>query len=574
MNLKFKRNLGYGMRSASLIALVLVAVLLLNAGMTVLCRRFLLYSDMTGDKLYTITDVTIDRLAETFDKVNEERRQSGEEDVSVDIIFCADPDMIVANEQMRYVYYTALNMQKAFPDTIRVSTVNVWENPSAVDAYRTNSYSSIYQSNIIIASGSEFRVTGIKNYYIYSDTTDSEPWAYNGEKKLVQNITNVTKAEAPICAITYNHGEPFDPNASREDQQYSELLHVIENAGYDIQFLNLETEEIPEDCRLIITFDPQTDFKPASQSASGKSELTKIDAFLAQSHSFMVFVDADTPRLMNLEEILEEWGISFDRYTEEGNDKNILGNYQINSSASIDAAGASVVGVYEKDGVGASVTENMRDLGGSPKVVFGNAMSISYSDRYETHFVLADETYGTGAYSYGSYYRNNHPRDIFDIFRANDTSVAYALKDGERILDEEGQPLKVDTRGDYKLMTLSMENRTFSEGKGYTTVDQVSYVCAVGSTEFASNAILGSNAYGNTDLLLETLRAIGKEMEPIGIEFKPMYTSEMTQESPDTGELYFTQTGLIAWTVVLMALPAVGFALVGIVLLVKRRMRT
>ena len=574
MNLKVKRAFGLGVRSASLVALVLVAVLLLNAGMTVLCRKFLWYSDMTADELYTITDVTVERLEETFDKVNAERRESGEEDVSVDIIFCADPDMLVGNEQYRYVYYTALNMQKAFPDTIRVSTVNVWENPSAVDAYRTNSYSSIYQSNIIIASGTEFRVTNIKSYYVYSDTTDGEPWAYNGEKKLVQNITNVTKAEAPVCAITYNHGEPFSPDLSREDQQYSELLHVIENAGYEIQFLNLETEEIPEDCRLIITFDPQTDFKPASQSASGKSELTKIDAFLAQSHSFMVFVDADTPKLLNLEEILEEWGISFDRYTEEGNDKNILGNYQINSSASIDAAGASVVGVYEQDGLGASITENMRDLGGSPKVVFGNAMSISYSDRYETYFVLADEENGTGAYSFGSYYRNNHARDIFDMFRANDTAVAYALKDGEKLLDDEGQPLKVDTRGNYKLMTISMENRTLDEGRGYTTVDQVSYVCAVSSTEFASNAILGSNAYGNTDLLLETLRMIGKEMEPIGIEFKPMYSSEMTQESAETGELYYTQKGLNAWTVVLAMLPAVGFALAGVVVLVKRRTRT
>jgi len=574
MNLKFKRTLGYGARSVVLIALVLVAVLLLNVGMTVLCRRLLLYSDMTGDKLYSITDVTVSRLADTFDRVNADRRASGQEDVVVDVIFCADPDMVVANERMRYIYYTALNLQKAFPDTIRVSAVNVWEDPSAVDAYRTNSYSSIYQSNIIVASGSEFRVTDIKNYYVYSSDTNSDPWAYNGEKKLVQNITNVTKAEAPICAITYNHGEPFDPNVTRENQQYSELLHVIENAGYDIQFLNLEEDEIPEDCRLIVTFDPQTDFKPASQSSSGVSELTKLDRFLAQSHSFMVFVDADTPRLMNLEEILEEWGISFDRYTEEGDEKNILGNYQINSNASIDAAGASVVGTYELEGVGGSITENMREMGGSPKVVFGNAMSISYSDRYDTSFVLANEEYGTGAFSFGSYYHNNHARDIFDVFRSNDTSVAYARRDGERLTDENGDPLQVDTRGNYKLMTLTKENRTFSEGKGYTTVDQVTYVCAIGSTEFASNQILGSNAYGNTDLLLGTLRTIGKEMEPIGIEFKPLYSSQMTQESAETGELYYTRNGLIAWTIVLMALPATGFTLAGVILLVKRRTRT
>ena len=42
---------------------------------------------------------------------------------------------------------------------LEVRTTNVWSNPSSVDAYRTNSYSSIYQTNVIVASGSEFRAT-------------------------------------------------------------------------------------------------------------------------------------------------------------------------------------------------------------------------------------------------------------------------------------------------------------------------------------------------------------------------------------------------------------------------------
>ena len=574
MNLKNKQKWGYGARSAALIAVVLVAVLLLNAGATALCRGLVWLIDLTSEDMYTLSDTAVTRLTDTFDKVNADRRASGQEDVKVDIIFCADPDMLTSNEQMRYIYYTALNLQKAFPDTIEVSATNVWVNPSAVDAYRSNSYSSIYQSNIIVASGSEFRVTNIKTYYTYDTDSDDEPWAYNGEKKFVLNITAVTKAEAPICGITYNHGEPFDPNAAREDQTYSELLNVIENAGYEIRFLNLETEEIPTDCRLILTFDPQTDFKTAAQSSTGVSELTKLDKFLENAYSFMVFADADTPKLNNLEEILEEWGIAFDRYTEEGNNKNILGNYQIVSNASLDSAGISVIGAYESEGMGGSITENMREVGGSPKVVFGNAMSISYSNSYEQTFVLADEEQGTGAFSYGSYYRNNHSRSIFDLFRSNETSVAHAVKDGTVLTDENGAPIQADTHGNYKLMTITRESRTIGEGKGYTTVNDASYVCAVGSTEFASNKILGSNAYGNTDLLLETLRAIGKEVEPVGMDFKPLYEDAMTQASSSTGEEYYTETGNTAWTVVLALIPALGFTAAGVILLIRRRVRT
>ncbi|MBR7098180.1 MAG: Gldg family protein, partial [Clostridia bacterium] len=527
-----------------------------------------------SEEMYTLSDTAVTRLTETFDKVNAERQAKGQEDVKVDIIFCADPDMLTANEQMRYIYYTALNLQKAFPDTIEVSATNVWANPSAVDAYRSNSYSSIYQSNIIVASGSEFRVTTVKTYFTYDTDSSDEPWAYNGEKKFVQNITAVTKAEAPICGITYNHGEPFDPNAARADQSYSELLNVIENAGYEVQFLNLETEEIPADCRLILTFDPQTDFKTAAQTANGVSELTKLDEFLAKAYSFMVFVDADTPKLKNLEEILEEWGIAFDRYTEAGDPKNIIGNYQIKSDSALDSLGTSVIGVYEGEGMGGSITEDMREIGGSPKVVFGNAMSISYSASYEQTFVLADAEQGIGAFTYGSYYRNNHSRSIFDVFRSNETSVAQVLKDGALLTDENGAPVQADTRGNYKLMTITRESRTIGEGKGYTTVNDASYVCAVGSTEFASNRILGSNAYGNTDLLLETLRAIGKEVEPVGMDFKPLYEDEMTQASASTGEEYYTEKGNTAWTVVLTLIPAVFFAVTGIVLMVRRRVRT
>lgn len=572
MNFKNKQKLGYGAKSAALIAVVLLGVILLNVGMTALSGGLLWYGDLTADDIYTLSDVAVTRLTETFDKVNQERQEKEQENVKVDIIFCADPDMLKGNTQMRYIYYTALNLQKEFPDTIEVSTVDVWSNPSAVDAYRSNSYSSIYQSNIIISSGSEFRLTTAKTYFTYNTdaAADEEPWAYNGEKKFVQFITAVTKAEAPVCGITYNHGEPFAPDAPREEQKYAELLNIIENAGYEIQFLDLEKEEIPADCRLLLTFDPQTDFKTAKQSETNVSELKKVNEFLANAYSFMVFVDADTPVLPNLEEVLEVWGIQFDRYEQ---DDQVLGNYQIVSDSSLDSLGLSVIGTYETEGMGGSITENMQDVGGSPKVVFGNAIPITYSDSYEQTFVLADEENGTGAFSYGHYYRNNHSRAMYDLFRAGGVSYAQAIKDGVVLTDENGDPIR-DTYGNYKLMTITSENRTIGEGKGYTTVNEASYVVAVSSTEFASNEVLGSNAYGNTDLLLETLRAIGKEVVPVGMDFKTMYVDEMTQASTSTGEEYYTEKGNITWTVVLTLLPAVCFTVVGVVVLVKRKVRT
>ena len=571
MKFRFGKKFRHGSVSLAITAGVIAAVILLNAAVSALFSLRLLFWDMTSEKMYRVSQQSVDYLRKTLDEVNEKRRSEGEEDVLVDIIFCADPDMLKSNDKMRYIYYTALTLEKKFQDTIRVTEVDVWSNPSSVDAYRTNSYSSIYQSNIIISSGSEFRVTDIKTYYTYNDiTTGEEPWAINVEKKFLQFIMAVTKAEAPICGITVNHGEPFATEEGKAE--YSELLNVIDAAGYEIQFLNLEEQAIPENCRLILTFDPQTDFKTTFNSSSTVSEIAMLDDFLDKAYSFMVFVDADTPVLTNLEEFLLEWGITLDRQKNPDDKNEILGNYQINSDSSIDSEGLSVIGAYETEALGGAITENMRE-NASPKVVFGNAISVSYSPAYTQTFVLADAEAGTGAYSYGAYSRNFHSRAMYDVFRSGKDSKAYSVMNGEVAKDDAGNPIAVDTQGNYKLMTITRETRIISEGKGYTTVNDASYVCAVGSTEFASNKILGSNAYGNTDVLLETLRTVGKEVVPVGILFKPIYDGEMTAESSSTGEVYYTETGNTVWTVVLVLIPLVAALTCGLVILVKRKAR-
>lgn len=556
------------MAAVGITAAVIVAVILLNAGFGALSGLRLWMIDLTSEGMYTLTQETVDMLDGTFRQVNEKRAADGEEDVQVDIIFCADPDMLKGNEKMRYIYYTALSLQKRFSDTVRVSTTNVWLNPSSVDRYRTNSYSAIYQSNIIIASGSEFRITNIETYYTYDSdsSSDSEPWAYNAEKKFTQSIIAVTKAESPICGITVNHGEPFATEAGREE--YSTLLRVIEDAGYEIQYLDLTRDAIPEKCRLILTFDPQEDFMGKKESPTGVSEIAQLDAFLGKTYSYMIFVDADTPVLRNLEEFLQEWGITFDRSQDA--DGNWLGNYRVQSDLSLDSEGLSVIAEYETEALGGSITKDMRERGGSPKVVFGNAMPISYSPSYELTFQLADAEAGTGAFTYGSYFRNNHSRAIYDLFRSNATSAAYTVMGGAVSADP------VDTYGNYRLMTLTRESRTVGEGKGYTNVNDSSYVCAIGSTDFASNKLLGSNAYGNTDVLLQTLRSIGREVVPVGLTFKPMYDDEMTESASSTdgsGTVYYTKAGNIARTVVLTVLPALVMATAGTVVLVRRKFR-
>ena len=410
----WERKLRRGSASLGLCILVLVAVILLNVGMTALCTSQFWFIDLTPQStytvyqehsnlqkksgLYTLMDETVSYLEYVFEEANKGR----EEPVKVEIIFCDEPDQLTKADSMRYVYYTALALQKQFPDTIKVSWRDVWSNPSSVDMYRSTSYSTIYSSNIIVASGTEYRVNSARAFYTYdSDSATDVPIGYNGQKQFVKQILDVTGAEAPICCLTVNHGEPFaawDLNDRASWPEYSEFMNVIEGAGYEIQYLDLETDEIPENCRLILTFDPQTDFVSAFGNENvAVSETKKLDAFLDKSYSFMVFMDADTPPMPNLEEYLAFWGIEYQRANgQNANGETVKGNYAVIDAANaLDGTGNTFIGQYPfGKGIGAAAMSDIIAAGTEPKVkvyllVRGNSME-QCDERMAKYMEFAD----------------------------------------------------------------------------------------------------------------------------------------------------------------------------------------
>lgn len=549
--------------------LVVAAVLLCNVGISVLFGKLLWQSDLTDlnyrstmggtgrwvkSGLYSLVDETKDLLSAVLDSANEGR----EEPVQVELLFCADPDLLVGNEEMRPIYYTARLLERAFPESITVRTVDVVNNPSALDAYRTTSYSSIYQTSVIISSGSEFRIRSPRAFYTFESAVESTPWGYSGEKAFVKDILAVTRTESPLCCLTVNHGEPFATESGKSD--YSAFLQTLGNAGYTVRFLNLSKEEIPDDCRLIVTLDPKSDFSndPADPASS---EVKKLDAFLAKTYSFLVFADADTPYLPNLEEYLEEWGIRFDRTAD------LESSYQaIDPAGDLGQNGERFAATYAKAGVGASLLSELRTAG-EPKAAFENAASISYSASFVTTYVPADAENGIAAFSYGSYFSNGNEREIFDLFTTSASATAVA-KDA---LDGDGNALTL-TASPFRLAVLSVENRTVAEGQGLTNVNEASYVCAFSSTAFAKNEFLSTNAYGNTDVLLAILRGIGQELLPVGINFKALYVDSFGTNA-ETGASYGQSVafGPVGQTVILTLLPALTVTILGCVLLVRRK---
>ena len=551
-------------------ALIVVAVLLLNVLFTVFASRGLWYIDLTthtrkktqtdsqGNKyyvyedyeLYTLTPGAVNLLDTTISDLNANRQNKGEEAVKVEIVFCNDPDNLMSNKYLRLIYLTALNLQKEFPESIEVKTVNVNRDPSQVQKYKTTSYTTIYPTSVIVASGSEYRHLRVNSFFM-QDSTTNELWAYSGERRFLATIFEVTKAASPKCVLLSNHGETGYTDT---------FISLLEDAGYEvIRDFDLENNDLPTDCRLVVCVDPTTDFKGYNDIVMGNatvSEIEKLDEFLDNENSLMVFFNADTPHLPTFEEYLEKWGISIMRATDEAGDKqNLLIK---DTTTSLTPDGQTVVGSYATEGAGASITSDMQGLGNPPKVVFRNATAFKYSSLYTRTYVAADEEAGTGAFFYGSYSSGGTYRKAFDVFSAGKGAQGFF---GDTLHE------RASDADPYMLMAISSETITEAgDRNGYTTVSHDSYVVAYASTEFLCDELLASNSYGNADMLAGTLRSLGKDSMAAIID---QYLKPFAETT--VGDGYITDSYKTSYTTLLALLPALVLFGSGIFVMTRRK---
>lgn len=528
--------------SVALTALVIAAVIILNVIFSILSSANGWFIDLTTESIYTLSDTCVDLLDDTFEKIEKERTAAGELPLKVKIKFCDLEDNIMADTAQRYVLITAKNLADKFSDIIEIEYINIWENPTAVEKYKTSVLSSIYSTNVIVESGSEYRVYDQTSFYLTSSNS-STPFAYMGEKRLTSGILAVTQAESPIAAVLTGHGEIFTDTA---------LIETLDMAGYEvITVSDLVKEELPDNCRLIVCYNPTSDFVDAN-GISEISEISVLEDFLADNnHTFMIYTSPTSPQLPVLESYLELWGISFERAeTENGK----LESYTVkDSSHALTGDGLTFIAEYETLGLGNSITKDLRSSSVPRKIIFKNAMPISISEEFDVFHDIDDSTGDTISYGYKDL-GSGYSRETYFIFSASKKAVG--MLNGEAKLTS-------DSNNKLGLMTITRQSRYVQEDNyGISVADQSSYVVACGSTEFVSSALLNSNAYGNSELLMKLFYETGKENVPSSIP--------ITLFSNTTIET-LTVNRANAYTLILTIVPTAIVFGTGIFVIVRRR---
>ena len=472
-------------------ALFVALVIVLNVGVFALATHFRWYVDMTEGQVFSLSaeaKALLKAVGEDSDK-------------EVNIYFTVEPDKVQkTSNYLFFVYQTALEMEEKF-DYVNVECIDIVKNPGFYKPYYTTAAQDIYTTSVLVVCGEEFRLFNIESFFVNND--DGSVWAYQGEYRLVSAVLSMTAADMPSVAFTTNHGERVGDSAGA-------FISLFEDAGFDVEMVDLTKDDFSEDTRIVIINDPVYDF--AGIEGDSKNEIEKLDRFMDSYGCLMVFSSPEkSGKLTNLSEFLSEWGIAFRHDTYIKDTQN---------SVSVDSK--TVLCAYDEDSLGASLYLDITNLDTLPRTVVRNAAPI------DILFEEDDALEGI--------------KETSPVLLSHDSAVA--VKDGEE------SPL-----GSVPVMAVTRETRIVDNEYYY------SYVLACGSAEYASVEYLLANSYANSDIIYNAMRITGRERVLADIEYKVLDDTSMT----------ITTAQANSWTVVLtVALPAI-LALCGLAVFVRRK---
>lgn len=527
MNILHSKKFRHGSVSLSLTVAIIAVVILVNAIFSALANKFLWFIDMTAEQIYSLTD----DAKELLDTMNK--------DAEAEIIFCSERDVLEANSTQRYALYTALDVAD-YCDNVRVRYVDTVTNPSAVNKYKIHTGQDINSQSVIIASGSECRVYSLSALYSY-DSSTQEVIGYNGEQRIVSGLLAVTQEEMPVAAVTVNHGEADNPNLMS-------LLQLLYETGYEIKEIDLAKEEISDKTRLLVVYDPQSDFK-VKNALSDVDELAKIDRFMDARNAMMVFFDHETPVLPNFEEFLDEWGIAIARDEEA----NLLVRDDENS---LDAQSRhNIVGQYVTgQGLGSDITKKLTGTAQKPVAVpksvvfpFSSVIRSTYEQTYINEF----EAWA------GAYNLNGVQRVSYDVFTAS--SAAVAMANGVELSAKEVEALGLQDPAKVPMSLMKITRETFFDQA--TNTETYANLLACASTNFVTQSALNTS-YGNHAVLAYACSIMGRETVAVSLNCKYFASTEITNVTASEANQY---------TVVLTVVPAAIIFVVGVYFMVRRR---
>lgn len=263
-----------GSYSVGLTVVVIAIVIVLNLVIGQLPES-LRNLDVSSTRIYEISDTTTDLL------------DSLDEDVDMTVLAVRDDtdDRIT----------TFLSKYEALSDHINIEWVDPVLHPSALTEYDTSENTIVISCEATgkstTVSFDDILVPDMYSYYYYGSTDYTE---FDGEGQLTSAVNYVTSDVEKTIYQTTGHGE---------GTLSTTITDLMDQNNYNLSEINLlMNTSIPEDCDLLLMYEPATDLSD--------DETEMLRNYLADGGKVMILLgDTNATELPNLEAVLEEYGM-------------------------------------------------------------------------------------------------------------------------------------------------------------------------------------------------------------------------------------------------------------------------
>ena len=263
-----------GSYSVGLTVVVIAIVIVLNLVIGQLPES-LRNLDVSSTRIYEISDTTTDLL------------DSLDEDVDMTVLAVRDDtdDRIT----------TFLSKYEALSDHINIEWVDPVLHPSALTEYDTSENTIVISCEATgkstTVSFDDILVPDMYSYYYYGSTDYTE---FDGEGQLTSAVNYVTSDVEKTIYQTTGHGE---------GTLSTTITDLMDQNNYNLSEINLlMNTSIPEDCDLLLMYEPATDLSD--------DEMEMLRNYLADGGKVMILLgDTNATELPNLETVLEEYGM-------------------------------------------------------------------------------------------------------------------------------------------------------------------------------------------------------------------------------------------------------------------------
>jgi hypothetical protein len=302
-----KRNLRYGFVSVCITLVVIAAIVLFNVVLTALFKKYPLDIDLTEDRIFEISDETINFLEEL------------DQDVYVYVLNTESG--FIAGSPVEYFTQANEVIRKyaQYSSRVRLEYVDLIRNPDFPSRFPGTDAG---MSDILIVSGDRSRKLSPRD--LFNIQTDNYYRSFIRSSKAEQAMTSallaVTSKKSSLAVLINGHGE-MDVGA------FTELLKMN---VWELAAVNTITGSIPPEASLLILAAPERDLSI--------EELAGIDRFLEGGNNRIFFYlsslsqpglsdQPDQSGFPNLDAFLTEWGLAVDGgIVFETDDNRILGN--------------------------------------------------------------------------------------------------------------------------------------------------------------------------------------------------------------------------------------------------------